>query len=211
MCGIFGFITKDGHGPDIALLRRIATVTQRRGDHAFGLAWLDADGTIETFKRPGPATADLDDLDRCPEKKVVDVLQAVHLLLAYPLAYWLSTLPARKANVLMILVLVPFWTSLLVRTYAWLVLLQLGLLLLSTCFVFIETGEQALLERFGRPLGAGVIGPGVHLKLPWPVERVHRFRTQEIQVFDIGFEHDEGEDGGAPVASRSRVTGVSRS
>ena len=33
------------------------------------------------------------------------------LALGYPLAYWLSTLPARSANVLMILVLVPFWTS----------------------------------------------------------------------------------------------------
>lgn len=46
------------------------------------------------------------------------------LLLAYPLAYWLSTLPERKANVLMILVLVPFWTSILVRVAAWIVLLQ---------------------------------------------------------------------------------------
>ncbi|MFL6660645.1 MAG: ABC transporter permease, partial [Rhizobacter sp.] len=46
------------------------------------------------------------------------------LLLGYPLAYWLSTLPARKANVLMILVLVPFWTSILVRVAAWIVLLQ---------------------------------------------------------------------------------------
>ena len=46
------------------------------------------------------------------------------LLLAYPLAYWLSTLSARQANVLMILVLVPFWTSILVRVAAWIVLLQ---------------------------------------------------------------------------------------
>ena len=46
------------------------------------------------------------------------------LLLGYPLAYWLSTLPARQANVLMILVLVPFWTSILVRVAAWIVLLQ---------------------------------------------------------------------------------------
>jgi putative spermidine/putrescine transport system permease protein len=37
------------------------------------------------------------------------------LLLGYPLAYWLSTLSARQANVLMILVLVPFWTSILAR------------------------------------------------------------------------------------------------
>lgn len=45
-------------------------------------------------------------------------------LLAYPLAYFLSELPKRAANLCMIAVLLPLWTSLLVRTYAWLVLLQ---------------------------------------------------------------------------------------
>src|SRR5207248_3697136 len=52
------------------------------------------------------------------------MVTACCLLLGYPLAYWLSTLPARPANVLMILVLVPFWTSILVRVAAWIVLLQ---------------------------------------------------------------------------------------
>ena len=65
MCGIFGFISSEGQGPEISRLRRIAMVTQSRGDHAFGLAWLDADGGIQTFKRPGPAKAYLDELDRC--------------------------------------------------------------------------------------------------------------------------------------------------
>lgn len=46
------------------------------------------------------------------------------LLLGYPLAYWLSTLPERRANLFMILVLIPFWTSILVRVAAWMVLLQ---------------------------------------------------------------------------------------
>jgi len=46
------------------------------------------------------------------------------ILIGYPLAYLLSQLPPRAANVCMIFVLLPFWTSLLVRTYAWLVLLQ---------------------------------------------------------------------------------------
>lgn len=46
------------------------------------------------------------------------------LLLGFPVAYWLSILPMRYANLLMILVLLPFWTSLLVRTTAWIVLLQ---------------------------------------------------------------------------------------
>ena len=46
------------------------------------------------------------------------------ILLGYPIAYLLSNLPSRKANLLMILVLLPFWTSLLVRTSAWKVMLQ---------------------------------------------------------------------------------------
>ncbi len=46
------------------------------------------------------------------------------VLLGYPIAWLLANLPARKANLLMILVLLPFWTSLLVRTSAWKVLLQ---------------------------------------------------------------------------------------
>ena len=46
------------------------------------------------------------------------------LILGYPVAYLLSNLPMRTSNVLMILVLLPFWTSLLVRTSAWKVLLQ---------------------------------------------------------------------------------------
>ena len=46
------------------------------------------------------------------------------ILLGYPVAFLLATLPLRSSNVLMILVLLPFWTSLLVRTSAWKVLLQ---------------------------------------------------------------------------------------
>ena len=46
------------------------------------------------------------------------------ILLGYPIAFLLATLPMRTSNVLMILVLLPFWTSLLVRTSAWKVLLQ---------------------------------------------------------------------------------------
>lgn len=49
---------------------------------------------------------------------------AICILIGYPLTYFLSQLPRRAANLCMIAVLLPFWTSLLVRTYAWLVLLQ---------------------------------------------------------------------------------------
>ena len=46
------------------------------------------------------------------------------ILIGYPLAYFLAMLPPRLAGFFMLGVLLPFWTSLLVRTYAWLVLLQ---------------------------------------------------------------------------------------
>ncbi|MGE0237195.1 MAG: ABC transporter permease [Parvibaculaceae bacterium] len=46
------------------------------------------------------------------------------LALAYPVAFMLAHAPDRLANVLLIFILVPFWTSLLVRTTAWFVLLQ---------------------------------------------------------------------------------------
>jgi putative spermidine/putrescine transport system permease protein len=46
------------------------------------------------------------------------------ILLGYPIAYLLSNLPTKTSNMLLILVLLPFWTSLLVRTSAWKVLLQ---------------------------------------------------------------------------------------
>ncbi|MGV6811574.1 MAG: ABC transporter permease [Brevirhabdus sp.] len=45
-------------------------------------------------------------------------------VLAYPIAHLLATLPLRHSNLLMIFVLLPFWTSLLVRTTSWMVLLQ---------------------------------------------------------------------------------------
>ncbi|SDH52450.1 ABC transporter permease [Roseospirillum parvum] len=46
------------------------------------------------------------------------------ILLGYPVAYLLANLPLRYSNLLMILVLLPFWTSLLVRTTTWITILQ---------------------------------------------------------------------------------------
>jgi putative spermidine/putrescine transport system permease protein/spermidine/putrescine transport system permease protein len=56
--------------------------------------------------------------------KVSIYTTVICILIGYPLAYFLSQLPSRMANLCMLTVLLPFWTSLLVRTYAWLVLLQ---------------------------------------------------------------------------------------
>lgn len=52
------------------------------------------------------------------------VITVCTLLLGYPVAWLLADLPSRSSNLLLILVLLPFWTSLLVRTSAWKILLQ---------------------------------------------------------------------------------------
>jgi len=75
------------------------------------------------------------------------------------------------------------------KALAWLVLAQLGILVLSTCITVIPPGEQALLERLGNPVpGRSVIGPGLHFKLPWPIDRAYRYRTEQIQRFTVGAE-----------------------
>ena len=87
------------------------------------------------------------------------------LLLGYPLAYWLSTLSPRQANILMILVLVPFWTSILVRSAAWIVLLQSnGLVNRSLMELGLISDPLPLL--FNR---LGVIIAMVHILLPFMI------------------------------------------
>jgi modulator of FtsH protease HflK len=109
------------------------------------------------------------------------------------------------------------------KALAWIVLAQLGLLVLSTTFVMIEPGEQALLERLGRPVaGRQLLNPGLHLKLPWPVDKIHRYRTEQLQSFTVGIvtgdkEQEQTiqwsvghakEENNLLVASREPVTGT---
>jgi regulator of protease activity HflC (stomatin/prohibitin superfamily) len=80
--------------------------------------------------------------------------------------------------------------QLLKRNLIGLLLVQLAVLLLSTCVVFIDAGEQAVLERFGKPVAGGILSPGAHFKLPWPADRVYQYRTEQIQTFDVGYTPD---------------------
>jgi regulator of protease activity HflC (stomatin/prohibitin superfamily) len=73
------------------------------------------------------------------------------------------------------------------RAVGWLLLLQFGVLVLSTCVVVIQPGEQGLLERFGKPVaGRMLLNPGGHLKCPWPIDKVYRFHTDQVQSFTVG-------------------------
>ena len=93
------------------------------------------------------------------------VVTVLCLLLAYPLSYWLSTLPERKANILMILVLVPFWTSILVRVAAWIVLLQ-SEGLVNGALLGMGVISEPLALLFNR---TGVIISMVHILLPFMI------------------------------------------
>ena len=116
------------------------------------LAADDAWGEVETwraFRRAGQRVTarhylNALDLDRGPDNDIVrapeelriyvplllrtllvsTAITALCLLLGYPVAYLIAHAPPSRANLLLLLVLIPFWTSLLVRTTAWIVLLQ---------------------------------------------------------------------------------------
>ena len=74
------------------------------------------------------------------------------------------------------------------KNLAVLLLVQFAALVLSTTVVFIDAGEQAVLEHFGKPLAT--LGPGAHFKLPWPADKIYRFRTEQIQSFAVGYTPD---------------------
>lgn len=87
------------------------------------------------------------------------------ILLGYPLCYWLANMPQRVASILLVFVLVPFWTSVLVRTYAWLVLLQRNGIVNETLL------SLGLIERplqLAHNLTGSIIGM-VHIMLPFLV------------------------------------------
>ncbi|WP_374383278.1 ABC transporter permease [Dongia sp.] len=85
------------------------------------------------------------------------------LILGFPLAYILATLPPRHSNLLMILVLLPFWTSLLVRTTAWVVVLQTEGPVNDLLLWLGVTNEplQLIFSRFG------TIVAMTHIQLPF--------------------------------------------
>jgi modulator of FtsH protease HflK len=77
-----------------------------------------------------------------------------------------------------------------------LLLAQFAVLILSTCVVFVDAGEEAVLERFGKPVAGGILTPGAHFKLPWPADRVYQYRTEQIQTFDVGYTPDAQSENG---------------
>jgi len=93
------------------------------------------------------------------------LVTAATLLLGYPIAHLLATLPKRTSNLLMILVLLPFSTSILVRTTAWVVLLQTNGLI-NDLLVWIGVLSERVQLIYNR---GGTILAMTHIQLPFTV------------------------------------------
>ena len=89
------------------------------------------------------------------------------IMLGYPIAYLLSNLPSSKANLLMILVLLPFWTSLLVRTSAWKVMLQQQGVINDTLVWLGLVADDARLTMINNQFGT--IVAMTHILLPFMI------------------------------------------
>jgi putative spermidine/putrescine transport system permease protein len=94
-------------------------------------------------------------------------ITVICLILGFPIAYLLSTLSLKTSSLLLILVLLPFWTSLLVRTTSWIVLLQ-GQGVVNNVLVWMGiVADEARLEMINNLLGT--IIAMTHILLPFMI------------------------------------------
>jgi putative spermidine/putrescine transport system permease protein len=91
------------------------------------------------------------------------LVTVITLALGYPVAFMLAHAPQRLANLLLIFILVPFWTSLLVRTTAWFVLLQDNGPI-NDLMRFLDLADQPLKLIFSR---FGTVTAMAHIQLPF--------------------------------------------
>ena len=95
------------------------------------------------------------------------LITIICIVLAYPVAYLLSVLPLRQSNLLMILVLLPFWTSLLVRTTAWIAILQnKGIINDLMVFLGVITDDGRIQMIYNQ---TGTVVAMVHILLPFMI------------------------------------------
>ncbi|ANF56602.1 ABC transporter permease [Halotalea alkalilenta] len=97
------------------------------------------------------------------------LVSVICLVLGYPVAWLLANLPERQSNRLMLLVIVPFWTSLLVRTTAWYVLLQPNGVI-NTLLTSLGLVSQPLSLVFNR---VGVLIGMTHIMLPFMILAIY--------------------------------------
>ncbi|MBN3728976.1 ABC transporter permease, partial [Burkholderia sp. Ac-20379] len=97
------------------------------------------------------------------------VVTAIVVVLGFPLTYWLSRLPEARQRIVMMAVLIPFWTSILVRIAAWMVVLPREGVVnrLAMSMHLIDTPLALIYNR------TGVVISMVHILIPFMVLPLH--------------------------------------
>jgi modulator of FtsH protease HflK len=76
--------------------------------------------------------------------------------------------------------------QLLGRAVTPLLVFSAAVMLATSCLVVVAPHEQALITRFGAITHARAVGPGLHLKLPWPISKIHRYSVDRVQQIVVG-------------------------
>lgn len=117
--------------------------------------------------------------------RIAAIVTAVSLLLGYPLAWFLTSAPPRWATVGLIFLILPFWTSVLIRTYAWSVILgRNGVINRALLDSGLISEPMRLLNN-----ELGVLIGMVHVLLPYmvfPIYAVMRRQDQTLLLASRG-------------------------
>ncbi len=173
-------IAKTDAPPEGGWKQAFIAADQAWGDPAVWQALHQASGPISTFYLLAAADRRIDasgSITSAPEENriylsvlgrtfwIALLVTVSCLVLAFPVAYFLANGPKRAAGIVMVLVLLPLWTSLLVRTAAWVVLLQ-DQGLINKALEAIHIIDAPIPLIFNR---IGVVIAVVHVSLPYMV------------------------------------------
>jgi putative spermidine/putrescine transport system permease protein len=120
------------------------------------------------------------------------------LVLGYPVAFFISNVRPKYAGLFLLPVILPFWTSLLVRTYAWMVILQRKGIVNSILLKLgiISSPLTIMYNEFSVILGM------VHVLLPFMILPIYG----HLQIRDKNLEHAAASSGASPIKTFFLVT-----
>ena len=89
--------------------------------------------------------------------KIAFISTLITLLVAYPMAYYIARSPARRRNVLLMLIILPFWTSFLLRVYAWIGILKTNGILNAVLMWLGITSEPFIMLQTNFAVYVGIV------------------------------------------------------
>ena len=118
---------------------------------------------------------------------VAGLTTLIALVVGYPFAYWVATRATPWRNVLLLLVVVPFWTNMLIRTYAWMIILR-GNGLLNQALMAIGLLDQPVQILYTRP--ASILGL-TYVMLPFMILPLYA-SVEKLDMRLVRAAHDLG-------------------